>query len=82
MRAPTRSRSRRDNDNLGRAMKAARDTIARALGVDDSVFRAHVEIRERVMSRDFDRQVAETQIRAAILSRFTAPRTPPTQRPG
>jgi hypothetical protein len=27
---------------------------------------------ERVMSRDFDRQVAELQIKAAILNRFTA----------
>lgn len=26
---------------------------------------------ERIMSRDFDRQVAELQIRAALLSRFT-----------
>jgi hypothetical protein len=38
------SRSRRDDDNLGLAMKAARDTIARALGVDDSLFSARVEI--------------------------------------
>ncbi len=35
---------------------------------------------ERVMSRDFDRQVAELQIRAAILNRFTALGTPLTQR--
>jgi hypothetical protein len=26
---------------------------------------------ERVMTRDFDRQVAELQVRAAILNRFT-----------
>jgi len=26
---------------------------------------------ERVMARDFDRQVAELQLRAAILNRFT-----------
>ena len=31
---------------------------------------------ERVMARDFDRQVAELQIRAAILNRFTALGTP------
>jgi len=37
---------------------------------------------ERVMSRDFDRQVAELQIRAAILNRFTALGTPITQRAG
>ena len=35
---------------------------------------------ERVMARDFDRQVAELQIRAAILNRFTALGTPKTQR--
>jgi Transposase DDE domain len=35
---------------------------------------------ERVMARDFERQVAELQIRAAILNRFTAHGTPLTQR--
>ena len=35
---------------------------------------------ERVMSRDFERQVAELQITAAILNRFTALGTPLTQR--
>ena len=37
---------------------------------------------ERVMARDFDRQVAELQIRAAILNRFTVLGTPQTQRVG
>lgn len=37
---------------------------------------------ERVRSRDFDRQVAELHIRAAILNRFTALGTPITQRVG
>lgn len=37
---------------------------------------------ERVRSRDFDRQVAELQIRAAILNRFTELGTPITQRVG
>ena len=37
---------------------------------------------ERVMARDFERQVAELQIRAAILNRFTALGTPQTQRVG
>ena len=36
----------------------------------------------RVMSRDFDRQVAELQIRAAILNRFTDLGTPLTQPTG
>jgi hypothetical protein len=33
---------------------------------------------ERVMARDFDRQVAELQVRAAILNRFTRHGTPMT----
>ena len=33
---------------------------------------------ERIMSRDFDRQVAELQIRAALLNRFTHLGTPVT----
>ena len=37
---------------------------------------------ERVMARDFDRQVAELQIKAAILNRFTALGTPLTQHEG
>jgi hypothetical protein len=37
---------------------------------------------ERVMPRDFQRQVAELQITAAILNRFTALGTPLTQRAG
>ena len=37
---------------------------------------------ERVMACDFDRQVAELQTRAAILNRFTALKTPKTQRVG
>lgn len=36
----------------------------------------------RVMSHDFDRQVAELQIKVAILNRFTALGTPLTQRAG
>ncbi|GGC11550.1 hypothetical protein GCM10011494_32930 [Novosphingobium endophyticum] len=35
---------------------------------------------ERVMAREFDRQVAELQIRAAILNRFTELGNPETQR--
>ncbi|EHJ59849.1 ISSpo9, transposase [Novosphingobium pentaromativorans US6-1] len=35
---------------------------------------------ERVMAREFDRQVAQLQIRAAILNRFIALGTPETQR--
>lgn len=35
---------------------------------------------ERVMSRDFDRQVANLQVMAAFLNRFTALGTPPATR--
>lgn len=42
----------------------------------------HELLGERVMSRYFDRQVAELQIRAAVLKRFTALGTPLTQRAG
>jgi len=35
---------------------------------------------ERVMARDFDRQVAELQVRVAILNRFTQLGTPDTIR--
>ena len=44
------TRNRWDGDGLEGALKAARDTIARALGVDDSRFDARVERGER--SRD------------------------------
>lgn len=33
---------------------------------------------ERIMSRDFDRQVAKLQVRAALLNRFTQLGTPVT----
>lgn len=39
-------------------------------------------LEDRVKSRDFDRQVAEPQICAAILNRFTALGTPQTVRMG
>jgi len=35
---------------------------------------------ERISARDFDRQVAELQIRAALLNRFTQLGTPRTVR--
>lgn len=41
------SRSRWDGDGLEGALKAARDTIARALGVDDSLFDTRVDLGER-----------------------------------
>jgi hypothetical protein len=35
-------------------------------------------LRERVLARDFDRQVADLQVRAAVLNRFTRLDTPIT----
>jgi putative transposase len=43
---------------------------------------ARLASRAGIMSRDFDRQAAGLQIRAAILNCITAPGTPPTQRAG
>lgn len=37
---------------------------------------------ERVMARDFDRQVTQLQVRASILNRFTSLGTPQTVRVG
>ena len=34
---------------------------------------------QRLMARDFDRQVAEFQVRVAVLNGFTALRTPLTE---
>jgi hypothetical protein len=48
----------------------------------EAKMRCFKRLGERVMSRDFDRQVAELQIRAAILNRFTSLGTPLTQRAG
>jgi hypothetical protein len=44
--------------------------------------RCYKLLGERVKSRDFERQVAELQIRASILNRFTALGTQLTQRVG
>jgi hypothetical protein len=48
----------------------------------ETKMRCFKPLGERVMARDFDRQVAERQIMAAILNRFTALGTPQTQRVG
>ena len=46
------------------------------------VLHRYAMMGERVMARDFDRQVAELQVRAAILNRFTQLGTPETVRVG
>ena len=48
----------------------------------ETKMRCFKPLGELVMARDFDRQVAELQIRAAILNCFTAIGTPQTQRVG
>jgi hypothetical protein len=40
--------------------------------------RCFKRLGERVIARDFDRQVAELQVRAAVLNRFTCLGTPIT----
>jgi hypothetical protein len=44
----------------------------------ETKMRCYKLLGERVMARDFDRQVAELQVRAAILNRFTRLGTPTT----
>ncbi|AXE31370.1 IS5 family transposase [Chromobacterium phragmitis] len=46
----------------------------------ETKMRCFKRLGERVMARDFDRQVAELQVRAAILNRFTRLGTPMTVR--
>ena len=36
-------------------------------------------LRQRLMARDFDRQVAEFQVRLAVLNAYTAPGIPVTK---
>ena len=68
------------------AALAARSGSAGAGITDEAWLRQDAMLQaaraERVMARDFDRQVAELQIRAAILNRFTALGTLQTQRVG
>jgi len=46
--------------------------------LEETKMRCFKLLGERVMARDFDRQVAELQVRAAILNRFTRLGTPMT----
>lgn len=41
-------RRKRDDDNMIAAFKPGRDGMADALGVDDSRFRLHIEVADRV----------------------------------
>jgi hypothetical protein len=79
--ATARNEALRSCRRLGRAIWK-RWTGYHRRSLVDAKMRCLKLLGERVLSRDFDRQVAELQIRAAILNRFTALGTPITQRAG
>ena len=79
--AQARNETVRSGRRLGRAISRCWSGYHRRSLVETKM-RCFKLLGERVMARDFDRQVAELQIRAAILNRFTALGTPQTQRVG
>ena len=79
--ASARNETVRSTHRLGRAIWMRCSGYHRRSLVETKM-RCFKLLGERVMARDFDRQVAELQIRAAILNRFTALGTPQTQRVG
>ena len=79
--AQARNEILRTNRRLGRTIWR-RWSGDRRRSLIETKMRCFKLLGERVMARDFDRQVAELQIRAAILNRFTAIGTPQTQRVG
>ena len=79
--AKARNETVRSSRRLGRAIWRCWSGYHRRSLVETKM-RCFKLLGERVMARDFDRQVAELQIRAAILNRFTALGTPQTQRVG
>ena len=79
--AKARNETVRSTRRLGRAIWRRWSGYHRRSLVETKM-RCFKLLGERVMARDFDRQVAELQIRAAILNRFTALGTPQTQRAG
>ena len=92
---PTRKNAKRWKENTAGA-KAHNETLAatRYLGrtlwkkwsgyhqrsLVETKMRCFKLLGERVMARDFDRQVTELQVRVAILNSFTHLGTPSTQR--
>ncbi|MGL5009308.1 MAG: IS5 family transposase, partial [Paracoccaceae bacterium] len=79
--ATVRNHALRSCRRLGRAIWK-RWTGYHRRSLVEAKMRCFKLLGERVMSHDFERQVAELQIRAAILNRFTALGTPLTQRAG
>jgi hypothetical protein len=79
--AAVRNDALRSCRRLGRAIWK-RWTGYHRRSVVEAKMRCFKPLGERVTSRDFDRQIAELQIRAAILNRFTELGTPLTQPAG
>ena len=55
------------------------DELREALGAEPSSHTFYECVAGRGMARDFDRQVAELQVRIAVLNRYTALGIPVTQ---
>lgn len=70
----------RTTKRLDRATWKKRNGYHRRSLVETKKMRCFKLLGERVMARDFDRQVAELQIRTALLNRFTQLGTPQTVR--
>jgi hypothetical protein len=79
--ATARNDALRSCRRLGRAIRK-RWTDYHRRSLVEAQIRCLKLLGERAMSRDFDRQVAELQFRAAVLNRFTALGTPLTLRTG
>ena len=79
--ASARNEILRATQRLGRDIwkRAGAGTTGVACRDQDAV---HQLMGERIMARNFERQVAELQVRAAILNRFTQLGTPETVRVG
>ncbi len=77
--ARTRNETLRATRHLGRVLWKKWSGYHRRSLVETKM-RCFKLLGERVMARDFDRQVAEPQIRAALLNRFTQLGTPVTVR--
>ena len=77
--AKARNEILRTTQRLGRTIWKKWSTYHRRSLVETKM-RCFKLLGERVMARDFDRQVAELQIRAALLNRFTQLGTPVTVR--
>ena len=84
MAKPTEKKYRTTNWSAYNASLKSRGSLSIWLDKEIGWFAVETKMRclkllgERIMSRDFDRQVAELQVRAALLNRFTQLGTPVT----